>query len=261
MQAAGELAQLAACQRRLLAGGGEALLRALRVVLELPEREVDRLAEDDEPLLRAVVQVAPDPAALLVGGVDGAGAAGDDLVRAGAQRALVAAAVELGGGAGGEDLQRVQLARRGVQRAGGDQADVADRAAVGAAQRDREVAVAAVRVEEAVGGVAQAGAAADEQQVGLVGVLARRALERELVALAQVHPGREGGGDRARVARTVLDQLGDEGDLGVQRALELLHEPAQEGGADDARGACGQAAEQVALADLGGGGGHRTCRA
>ena len=141
MQAAGQLAQLAAGQRRLLAGGGEPLLRALRVVLELAEREVDRLAEDDEPLLRAVVQVAPDPAALLVGGVHGAGAAGDDLVRAGAQCALVAAAVQLGGGAGGEDLQRVQLARRRVQGAERDHADVADRAAVGAAQGDREVAV------------------------------------------------------------------------------------------------------------------------
>ena len=222
------------------------------------EREVDRLAEDDEPLLRAVVQVAPDPAALLVGGVHGAGAAGDDLVRAGAQCALVAAAVQLGGGAGGEDLQRVQLARRGVQGAERDQPDVPDRAAVGAAQGDREIAVAAVGVEEAVGGVAQPGAAAHEQQVGLVGVLAGRAGERELVALAQRHARLVRGGDRARVAGTVLDQLGHEGDLGVQRALELLHEPAQEGGADDARGPCGEAAQQVALADLGGGGGHGT---
>ena len=71
-------------------------------------------------------------------------------------------------------------------------------------------------------------------------------------------PGRVRGGDRARVAGAVLDQLGDERDLGVQRAGELVHEPAQERGADDARGAGGEAAEEVALADLGGGGGHGT---
>ena len=36
------------------------------------------------------------------------------------------------------------------------------------------------------------------------------------MALAQLHPGRVGAGDRARVARALLDQLGDERDLGVR---------------------------------------------
>ncbi len=236
-------------------------MRALGVGFQLAQCEVERLAEDDEPLLRPVVQVAPDPAALLVGGVHGAGAARDHLVRARPQRALVAAAVELGGRAGGEDLQRVQLARLRVHRAGRHEADVADGAAVGAAQRDRQVAVEAVRVEERVVRIAPARAVADEQQVARVGVLAGRAPQQELVALAQLHPGHVGGGDRARVARPVLDQLRDERDVGLQRVLELVHEPAQEGGADDQRGAGGEAAEQVALADLGGRGGHGTWRA
>ncbi len=226
-------------------------------MLELTQREVQRLAEHHEPLLRAVVQVAPDPPALLVGGLDGASAGGDDLVGAQAQRALVAAALELRPGAGGEHVHRLQLARRGIERARGDDADVADRAAVRAAQRDRQVAVQRVGAQEAVVRVAQARAAADEQQLVLVGVLARRAGQREDVALAQLHAVGVGAGDRARVAGAVLGQLGDEGDLGVQRAAELFHQAAQEGGADDTRGPGGEAGEEIALAgDLGGGGGH-----
>jgi hypothetical protein len=87
------------------------------------------------------VQVATDPPALLVGGVQGAGARGRDLVGAGAQRGLVAAALELGTGAGGEHAQRLPFARGRIQRARGDDGDVADRVAVGGAQRDRQIAV------------------------------------------------------------------------------------------------------------------------
>ena len=130
MQAAGQLTQLVAGDAGLLAGGVEALDRLRGVVGQLAQREVQRLAEHDEPLLRTVVQVAPDPAALLVGGVHGAGAAGDDLVAAGAQHALVAAALELGAGARGEHLQRLQLDGLRVQLAGRADAEVADRPAV-----------------------------------------------------------------------------------------------------------------------------------
>ena len=141
VQAAGQFAQLVPGDAGLLARGVEPLDRLLRVVGQLAQREVQRLAEHHEPLLRAVVQVAPDPAALLVGGVHGARAAGDQLVAAGAQGALVAAALELGAGAGGEDLQRLQLGRLGIQLARGGDAEVADRPGVGAAQRDRQVAL------------------------------------------------------------------------------------------------------------------------
>ena len=110
MQPARQFAQLAAGDGGLLARGGQALLGLRRVVLEIAQRELQRLPEHDEPLLRAVVQVAADPAALVVGGLDGAGARGGDLVGAGLQRALVPAALELGGGAGAEHAQRLQLA-------------------------------------------------------------------------------------------------------------------------------------------------------
>ncbi len=116
VQATGELAQLTAGDGGLLAGRGEALERPLGVAVELAQREIQRLAEHDEPLLGAVVEVAADPPALLVGGVHGAGARGHDLVGAHAQGALVAAALKLGGGAGGEHLQRLQLARQRVER-------------------------------------------------------------------------------------------------------------------------------------------------
>ncbi len=175
VQPARELAQLAAGDARLLARGVRRRTACCGVGLELAQREVERLAEHDEPLLGAVVQVAADPAALLVGGVDGAGARGHDLVAALAQRALVAAALELRGGAGGEHVQRLELARRRVERARGDHAQVADRAAVGAVQRDRQVAVELVGAQEPVGGVARPSAAGDEQQVLVVGVLAGRA--------------------------------------------------------------------------------------
>ncbi len=93
------------------------------------------MAEHDEPLLRAVVQVAPDPPALLVRGLDGAGAGRGE-------RLLVAAALELRAGAGGEDAQRLQLGGLGrKRRAARDHAEVADRAATSVAQREREVAV------------------------------------------------------------------------------------------------------------------------
>ena len=70
MQAARQLLQL-------LQGGGRLTLHRveqprslLRRRVELPARELDQVAEREQPLLRAVVQVAPDAAALLVGRVD-----------------------------------------------------------------------------------------------------------------------------------------------------------------------------------------------
>ena len=58
------------------------------------------------------------------------------------------------------------------------------------------------------------------------------------------------------MAGTLLAQLGDEGDLGVERAGELGDEAAQERGADDTGGPGGETAQQISLADLDGGGGH-----
>ena len=107
-------------------------------------------------------------------------------------------------------------------------ADVADRRGL----RRRATRSPGSRRARGCAGSCPAGSAgeprADQQEVGLVGVLARRAGERELVALTQLHAVGVGARDRHALAGAVLDQLGDEGDLGGQRPAELGHQPAQE---------------------------------
>jgi hypothetical protein len=146
--------------------------------------------------------------------------------------------------------QRLQLARLGVEPAGGDHAEVADRLAARVVQRDGEVAVEPVGSEERVPGIARASAVGDQQQIRAVRVLARRAGEGERVVLAQ----RAGAGDRARPV--LGQQLGDERDLGAQRARQLGDQAAQEFLADDSGGARGEAGEEIELSD----GGHRRQR-
>ncbi len=67
MDAACELPQLLDRELRLLLRLGDQLRGVLRVVGELRLGEAERDAHRDEPLLRAVVQIALDPAPLGVG--------------------------------------------------------------------------------------------------------------------------------------------------------------------------------------------------
>ena len=78
MQAARELAQLAGGRREVLDRLVEQLGGERRVV-ELAAREPQRQRETDEVLLRAVVQVALEPAPRVVGRGDDAGARGAQL--------------------------------------------------------------------------------------------------------------------------------------------------------------------------------------
>ena len=126
MQPAREVAQLRAGDPRLLAGEPHQPRALARVALGLAEREVEALAEHDQALLRAVVEVAADPPALLVGGVQQPGARGRDLDLARVQDRLVAAALELGRRAGGEDAEHGALLVARVQPGAGEHADVAD---------------------------------------------------------------------------------------------------------------------------------------
>ena len=114
--------------------------------------DVEELAERDQPLLRAVVQVAADPAALLVARLEHLGARGPQRVLALVQPVLLLAPLELGADAGGEDLQRRQLVRARLQRPLGRHREVADRPAVVAGAGDGEVAVEAVLDQEASSG-------------------------------------------------------------------------------------------------------------
>src|SRR5436190_9385250 len=69
-----EVAQLGDRSLRLSMSGADELPGGGRVVLQLLEREAEIEPEGDEPLLRAVVEVALDPPPLLDRGVHGGGA-------------------------------------------------------------------------------------------------------------------------------------------------------------------------------------------
>ena len=125
----------------------------------------EHVAEGDEALLGAVVQVAPDAPALLVGRLDDPHARRRDLGLAGAQGDLVAAALDLRRGAGAEDRQRGALVGVGLQAPARLHADVADLRAGAAAHRHGEVGVQAVAGGEVVVGEARDGALGDAHEV------------------------------------------------------------------------------------------------
>ena len=141
MEPARELPQLLGGEHRLLAGAGDQARRLRGRRLDGAQREVEALAEHHEPLLRAVVQVAPDPAALLVGRVQDPRARRGDLRLAGAQRRLVPAPLELRGRARGEDAQDGELLLARVQPRTGEHADVADQPPLRAVHGHGEVAL------------------------------------------------------------------------------------------------------------------------
>ncbi len=124
MQAASELAQLGVGERRLLAHPLEQRGGSLRVVADTAQGESGEMAEGEKALLGAVVEVAADAAALVVGGLDHAGARRRDLGLVLAKGDLVPAALDLGGRAGGEDRQRGELVLARVDTAAGEDAEV-----------------------------------------------------------------------------------------------------------------------------------------
>ena len=116
MDAAGEVAQLHERLLGLTVGLGDEPLRVHRVLGGAGAAERHR--QRDEPLLRAVVQVALDPAPLGVGGGDHAGAGLLQRVHAGGE---ALALTRLQQQAGHRDLHGGDAAaepRRGVERAG-----------------------------------------------------------------------------------------------------------------------------------------------
>ena len=132
VQPAREVAQLLAGQRDLLARQLEHPVGLGGIGGGLAARHVDVLAERDEPLLGAVVQVAPDAAALLVGRLHDPPALGGQLGLALAQDRLLPAPLDLGRGARGEDPQHGHLVLGRVEPLARHHADVADLRRVGA---------------------------------------------------------------------------------------------------------------------------------
>jgi hypothetical protein len=238
-----ERAQLRARLGDLLARDSQQPPRLRRVAaVELAAGDVEELAERDQPLLRAVVEVAPDPLALLVGRLEHLGARGDQRALALAQPALLLAPLELSADPRGEDLQRRELVRARVQRLLGGHREVADRPPVTARAGDGEVAVEAVLDQERVLGEGGRDARLVAHDRALVQQLAGRALELVLPAGGQ-RLGRPRG-QRARPLPAVA-QLRDPAHAAAERLAHGLHEPLQELLSDHARGACRHGAQEV----------------
>ena len=132
VQPARELAQLRVRLLELLGRGGEQPLGRL---VGLHARDLQQVRDREQPLLRAVVEVAPDAAALGVGRLDHPRAR---LL----ERARLVAPLELRGRAGGEDPQRGDvLLARPPSDAASSTAMWPRCTSVGGAQADREVAL------------------------------------------------------------------------------------------------------------------------
>ena len=186
MQPVRERAQLRARLGDLLARDPQQPPRLRRVAaVELAAGDVEELAERDQPLLGAVVEVAPDPLALLVGRLEHLGARGDQRALALAQPAFLLAPLELSADPRGEDLQRRELVRPRVQRLPGGHREVADRPPVAARAGDGEVAVEAVLDQERVLGEGGRDARLVADDRALVQQLAGRAVELVLTARGQ----------------------------------------------------------------------------
>ena len=102
--------------RQLLARAGQQPLR-LGVGRELRRDEPQPERQRDEPLLGAVVQVALEPAALGVAGLDDPRARALQLVQAGAQLGLQARVLERDRGRGGDRVEQLGLVARAPGRA------------------------------------------------------------------------------------------------------------------------------------------------
>ena len=120
MDAAGELAQLGERLRELRARLLEQLDRP-RGPTRTRAGERERERQRDEPLLRAVVEVALEPPPLDVGGLDEPEPGGAQLLEAGAQLGLQALVLEREAGGGDHRVDELgMVAERGVVHDRGD---------------------------------------------------------------------------------------------------------------------------------------------
>ena len=136
MQPAREVAQLGLGLAELVAGEAQDVGGLVARRSSLRWATLSRFADGHEPLLRAVVQVAPDAPALGIGGLDHARARAP-------QRGRLMAALELGRRPRREDAHRGDVVVPGRHRPRVHHGHVAEVRAVGRAQADREVALEA----------------------------------------------------------------------------------------------------------------------
>ena len=124
-------------------------------------------------------------------------------------------------------------------------ADVAQALAVAAAHGHGQIAVEAIADREAVVGEARARPLGDAHDLALEDELARRVLDRELEALAQLGAVVRDG-EHACAVVALAEQLRHEGDLGVEGLRELLRELAEERATRRRRGRLSHRTQQVA---------------
>ena len=171
---------------------------------------------------------------------------------AGAQRGLMAAALDLGAGARGEDPQDRELVLVGPDRLRGHQRDVGDVLLAGARQRDAEVGVQSEVADVAIARIGLAGPLGqDEQPLALDGRARHRVVHVELVALAQLDAVLPRGEHAHATRGGRREVLADERQLGVVGGGEMADHRAQEGVADDAGRAGREATQEVAVARAG----------
>ena len=171
----------------------------------------------------------------------------DDLELALAQRELVAAALELG------DAREAKIRRssssRGVARSGVRRldADVAEAAAVGAAQGHREVAAEPVARDERVARGSAAVASSSSRTVSAPSTSSQGVpASSNSRPSGSSTPWRQEARIRAR-SPSASTTSRDEGDLGVEGLGQVPDERAEEGVAHDAGRARGQEAQEVAV--------------
>jgi hypothetical protein len=160
----------------------------------------------------------------------------------------VAAPVELGRGAGGEDPQHRELVLARLEPAARQHADVAHDVAVGAAHRDGEVALERMVREERVRGEARDAARRVADHVALGDRLARGPGELVLEALGQQLAARPGGEHACALGG---EQLGHVRHVRGEGGRQAARQRAQERRADGARRALCDRSQQVALIALG----------
>ena len=159
------------------------------------------------------------------------------------QPGLVAAPLELGRGARGEDPQRGELLLVGVHRRPGQHAEVADVPAVEAPQWHREVAVQAHLDDHLARREALAQSDRVRDQIAVADLGARRALEAVLHRLGE--PAALPAGEEPSVVAVLGDDLGDERDVGAERQRGVLDETLEELLAHRSCGPLGEEPEEV----------------
>ena len=239
MQPAGEIAQLGVGLVQLVVGEAQDV-GGLRGRRQCALGDLEQIPDGQQPLLRAVVQIAADTPALGIGGLD------DTCTRV-PQRGGLTATLELGRRSRREDTHRGDIIVRGLHRPRVHHRHMTEVRAIGSAQANREVALKA-HVDRRLG--------LWEARRELLRKRDDRSLHDERARLAAgvvlewlLHPiAVEPAAEHPHVLPVRVGGLCDEGELGPERERDVADQAAKELVSDRTRGALGNGAKQVPAA-------------